>query len=446
MNQITHRLLMIVMLVIMALTLISCDKSGKIEAVNEANSVNSEGNKSEQPEETLTEEFTEIPTSSKELSTDDPATSEDTGILKEDNIAQDPDDTGNADIAQPSDTGNGNSSDSGNVENKENTSAGVKNENKEISADNGKSEIKATNSDNDKNQATEKPNNTDKTKSTKKPKNTDKPDATEKSKNADKPNATEKPKEDKSNDSTQSENNAGKQTASDTSQTVSDTNIDTNKDANKDNMVTEKRIVAIDAGHQRKGNYDTEPIGPGAKATKAKVSSGTQGRYTKVPEYELNLVVAKKVKEELINRGYEVVMIRETHDVDLSNKERADIANKSGADIFIRIHANGSENPSVNGTSTLYPSKKNPYIADLSAASLKLSQAIVDAICENTGSKNRGAIAHDDMSGINWSKIPVTIIEMGYMTNEKEDKLMQTEDYQNKIAQGICDGIDKYFK
>lgn len=226
------------------------------------------------------------------------------------------------------------------------------------------------------------------------------------------------------------------------------TKAESKKTDKKDTSVksSKKKIVAIDAGHQKKGNYDKEPIGPGAKTKKAKVSSGTQGRFTKVPEYELTLVIAKKVKEELIDRGYEVVMIREKHDVDISNKERAEIATEGGADIFIRIHADGSENPSVNGTSTLYPSKKNPYVPHLYKSSYALATAIVDSICENTGSKNRGAIARDDMSGINWSTMPVTIIEMGYMTNEKEDKLMQKKSYQKKIVKGICDGIDMYFE
>jgi N-acetylmuramoyl-L-alanine amidase len=209
---------------------------------------------------------------------------------------------------------------------------------------------------------------------------------------------------------------------------------------------SKKRMVAIDAGHQSKGNYAKEPIGPGAKTTKPKVSSGTQGVYTKVPEYKLTLAVAKKVEKELLKRGYEVYMIRETNNVNLSNKERAAMANKSGADIFIRIHADGSTNKSVSGTSTLYPSKKNPYVPKLSKPSYTLSKLVVDAICEATASKNRGAIPRDDMSGINWCKLPVTIIEMGYMTNKTEDKLMQTEDYQNKIAKGICDGIDEYFE
>jgi len=227
---------------------------------------------------------------------------------------------------------------------------------------------------------------------------------------------------------------------------ITSSNISSANNSSPKNSKPKKRIIAIDAGHQSKGNYDVEPIGPGSKITKPKVSSGTQGRYTGVAEYELNLAIAKKVEKELIKRGYEVVMIRETNDVNLSNKKRAEIANKSGADLFIRIHADGSEDSSVHGVSTLYPSKKNPYVPKLSSSSYSLSKAIVNAICKATGAKNRGAIARDDMSGINWCTIPVTIIEMGYMTNKTEDKLMQTKAYQNKLTKGICDGIDNYFK
>lgn len=207
-----------------------------------------------------------------------------------------------------------------------------------------------------------------------------------------------------------------------------------------------KKLIAIDAGHQKKANYDKEPIGPGAATTKAKVSSGTQGTYTKVPEYKLTLVIANKVKKELLDRGYEVFMIREKNDVNLSNKERAELATESGADLFIRIHADGSERSDVNGISTLYPSENNPYVSELSEDSYALSKEIVDAMCKVTGAKNRGTIARDDMSGINWSTIPVSIIEIGYMTNKREDKLMQTEKYQDKLVKGICDGIDAYSK
>ena len=213
----------------------------------------------------------------------------------------------------------------------------------------------------------------------------------------------------------------------------------------KADTTSQRRMIAIDAGHQKKGNNEKEPIGPGASVTKPKVSSGTRGVFTKVPEYKLNLAIALKVKEELIDRGYDVYMIRETNDVNLSNRERAEMANESGADLFLRIHADSAENDSGRGTSTLYPSENNPYVAHLSEESYALSTAIVDEMCKLTEAKNRGAIARDDMSGINWCSIPVSIIEMGYMSNIKEDKLMQTEKYQNKMAQGICNGIDAYY-
>jgi N-acetylmuramoyl-L-alanine amidase len=206
-----------------------------------------------------------------------------------------------------------------------------------------------------------------------------------------------------------------------------------------------KKMIAIDAGHQSKGNYEKEPIGPGASITKPKVSSGTKGIATGVYEYELTLTIAKKLKKELVKRGYEVFMVRESHKVNYSNKERAEMANESGADIFIRIHADGSENSKAYGASTLYPSKDNPYVPELSADSKLLSQKIVASLSDRTGTKNRGAIARDDMSGINWCGIPVSIIEMGFMTNDKEDKLMQTKEYQKKIVKGICDGIEDYF-
>lgn len=207
-----------------------------------------------------------------------------------------------------------------------------------------------------------------------------------------------------------------------------------------------KKMIAIDAGHQSIGNNEKEPIGPGSSISKPKVSFGTQGVSSGVAEYELNLTIALKLKEELSNRGYDIFMIREANDVDLSNKERAEMANESGSDIFIRIHADSSANADVTGTSTLYPSEDNPFVSNLSKDSFALSVFLVDAVCEETGSKNRGAIARDDMSGINWCTIPVSIIEMGFLSNQTEDTLMQTEEYQDKIVQGICDGIDSYFE
>lgn len=205
------------------------------------------------------------------------------------------------------------------------------------------------------------------------------------------------------------------------------------------------KLVVIDAGHQRKGNNDPEPDGPGSSTTKAKVSAGTTGHYTGIPEYELNLAVAKKVEAILKARGYRVIMVRDTHDVDISNSERAEVANKAGADVFVRIHANANDNSEVNGAETLCQTKDNPYNSKLYPQSRKLSQSILDAICAECGCKKRHVVETDTMSGINWCQVPVTIVEMGFMTNEKEDRLMATEEYRDKLAKGIADGIDAYF-
>lgn len=185
--------------------------------------------------------------------------------------------------------------------------------------------------------------------------------------------------------------------------------------------------IAIDAGHQ------------------GKVAYGTQGVKTKVPESKLTLQIALKLEKELKKRGYDVYMIRRKQNVNISNKQRAIRANKSGADICIRLHADAAS-ANVRGVSVLYPSQQNPYVAKLSKKSKKLSKNILDSYCKSTKFKKRGLSKRDDLTGTNWSKIPVALIEMGFMTNKTEDKQMQKKQTQKKMVDGIANGIDQYFK
>ena len=190
--------------------------------------------------------------------------------------------------------------------------------------------------------------------------------------------------------------------------------------------VVSGKLICIDAGHQGQANSDPEPIGPGSSETKVKVTSGTQGRTTGVAEYVVNLQVALKLQKILEERGYKVIMTRTTHDVDISNAERAQMANEAGVDAFVRIHCNGVDNTEINGI-------------------LAMCQTIVDEMCNTTGAKNMGVQETDSMTGINWCEVPTALVEMGFMTNPEEDQKLVDDAYQDLLAEGIANGLDAYF-
>ena len=206
------------------------------------------------------------------------------------------------------------------------------------------------------------------------------------------------------------------------------------------------KIIVIDAGHQARGDGEQEPIGPGAEETKNKVSWGADGAYSGA-EHALNLEVALLLRDELMARGYSVVMIRETADVNISNKERADIANKYSAAAYVRIHANYYDDLTMNGAMTICQSSRNPYpdCVAVYEESRLLSELLLQTFSKATGMYQREVSERDDMAGTNWSKVPTTIVEMGFLSNKSDDMLMATKYFKEQAAEGLADGLEIYF-
>lgn len=203
-------------------------------------------------------------------------------------------------------------------------------------------------------------------------------------------------------------------------------------------------VIVIDPGHQEKGNSEKEPVGPGATETKAKVSSGTASRFNGYPEYKVNMEVALKLRQILLERGYTVIMTRTGNAVNISNIERATIANDAHADAFVRLHCNGSENNTFHGIGIYYQTPNNPYNGDLHGEAKALNSCLLEHMLSATGARRDGLIESDTYSGINWCKVPAGLVEMGYMTNQEEDAMLQDQAYQQKLAVGIADGIDEF--
>ena len=189
---------------------------------------------------------------------------------------------------------------------------------------------------------------------------------------------------------------------------------ETTDNEQENQTVTDKKVIVLDPGHSAVVATGTEPLGPGSSEQKAADASGTRGISSGVPEYELTLNISVQLKEVLEQRGYQVVLTRESNNVPISCVQRAEVANNLNADVY--------------------------------GESKALSEAILDKYCEVTGCNKEYVWETDTMSGNNWSQVPVTIVEMGYMTNPEEDVLMQTAEYQQKMVQGIADGIDAYME
>ena len=220
-----------------------------------------------------------------------------------------------------------------------------------------------------------------------------------------------------------------------------------NEDLTKKNQTVGElsdKVIVIDAGHGINSYNKQEAIAPNTSETKAAFASGTKG--VSQTEEQLNLSVALKLQNELEKTGAKIYMTRITHESDMTNIDRAKFANDLNADLSVKIHADGSDNSSIHGVSVLIPGTQ--YINDsyVISESRKAGECVLEGFVNSTDAYNRGISVRNDLTGFNWSTVPIILIEMGFMTNPDEDKMMGSNDYQDKMVQGIVNGIKKYFK
>ena len=206
-----------------------------------------------------------------------------------------------------------------------------------------------------------------------------------------------------------------------------------------------RATVVIDPGHDLRANLQTEPIGPGSATLKIKDGGGTNGVVTGLREADLNLRVALRLRPLLEHAGVRAVMTRtRTAGTSIGNIARARIANEAHAALFLRIHADGSLDRSSRGTHTLYPAFHRGWTDDVYARSKHAAAIVQEELVGALGFPDRGLQERSDYTGFNWADVPAILVEMGFMTNPTEDRLLATPRYEQRAAVGLCRGTLRF--
>ena len=199
-------------------------------------------------------------------------------------------------------------------------------------------------------------------------------------------------------------------------------------------------LICLDPGHgtQPAIGAQREPIGPGSSVTKIKDGGGAAG------EAEVVLAIARRTRTELRRRGYRVVMTRDGETYRGGNIERARFCNRRGAALMLRIHADGSRNPSSRGVSTLYPAFHRDWTSDVYRPSLRAARSVQHSLVAATGARDLGLSPRSDLTGFNWANVPVVLVETGFMTNPTERRLLRSAGYQARVARGLAAGVEGF--
>ncbi|KEK24592.1 N-acetylmuramoyl-L-alanine amidase family protein [Bacillus gaemokensis] len=202
--------------------------------------------------------------------------------------------------------------------------------------------------------------------------------------------------------------------------------VEAHKQVTADDLRLKGKTIVIDPGH---GGRDR----------------GTKGKKDGTIEKDLNLKVAQNIKKELEERTDAKVILTREKDTSLlsetKQKEelqaRVKIAKDYSADLYISIHHDAFEDTNVKGITTHYGSNKR--------GDKKLAKIVQKAIFnQNVDTRDRGAKGSDYLV-LRENPVPAILIELGFTSNESDEKRMNSEEFQTKSKKGIVDGIIKYF-
>src|SRR5215213_1045951 len=199
-------------------------------------------------------------------------------------------------------------------------------------------------------------------------------------------------------------------------------------------------LVCLDPGHGTLPavGRQTEPIGPGSTIRKIKDGGGTAG------EAPVALAIAVRTRALLQRDGYRVALTRTGPTYARGNVDRARFCNVRHAALMIRIHADGSTDPSQRGVKTLVPALHRGWTSDIYAQSLRAGRRVQAALIHASGAPNIGILFRTDLTGFNWADVPAVLVEAGFMTNPTEGRLLRSARYQQKIARGLAAGAQAF--
>jgi N-acetylmuramoyl-L-alanine amidase len=196
-------------------------------------------------------------------------------------------------------------------------------------------------------------------------------------------------------------------------------------------------LICLDPGHGTPPaiGRQREPIGPGSQTTKIKDGGGAAG------EAEVVLAIARRTRALLLLRGYRVAMTRTGASFRGGNIARAQFCNRRDAALMVRIHADGSSDPSRRGIATLTPARRRGWTDDVYAPSRRAARAIQRSLVASTDAADLGIVERSDLAGFNWADIPVVLAETGFLSNPFERRLLRSSAYQWRVARGLAAGV-----